>query len=88
MTLNSETWLHDIKTCLYEYYYEQYAEIKDDDNSNPNNEEESIDSNDPDFCLKIFGQQARAQSQQELDSIPTPEQCLASKNKETATMAN
>ena len=46
-------------------------------------QEESIDSSDPDLCLKIHGQIARAQSQEELDSISIPEQCLPSKNKET-----
>jgi hypothetical protein len=40
----------------------------------------SAASSDPDFCLKNKGKQARAQSQKELDSIPTPEQCLASQN--------
>ena len=54
-------------------------EIKDDDNSK--DQEEPIDSTDPDLCLKIRGQIARATSQKELDSISIPEQCLASKNK-------
>ena len=57
-------------------------ETKNDD-TNSEDQEESIDSSDPDLCLKITGQQARAQSQEELDSIIRPEQCLASKNKET-----
>ena len=42
--------------------------------------ENPIDSSDPDLCLKVLGQQARATSQKELDSIPTPPQCMPSEN--------
>jgi hypothetical protein len=43
---------------------------------------DSSASSDPDLCLKVRGQKARATSQEELDSIPTPAQCMPSQNKE------
>ncbi|HEY7109973.1 MAG TPA: hypothetical protein VH415_11115 [Nitrososphaeraceae archaeon] len=50
-------------------------------------QEESIDSSDPDLCLKIDMQIARS-TQEERDLITVPPQCLASKTKETDTNQN
>lgn len=41
----------------------------------------SVDSSDPNLCLKIRGQIARATSQKELNSIIVPPQCMPSQNK-------
>ena len=49
------------------------------DNDESKDDNVSADSTDPDLCLKIRGQIARATSQKELDSISIPPQCIASK---------
>ena len=58
-------------------------EIQGDNKSTDDKELASVDNSDPDLCLKIRGQIARANSQEELDSIIIPKQCIASKNEET-----
>jgi hypothetical protein len=60
-------------------------ESKDDGNSEI--QVESIDSSDPDLCLKIDMQIARS-TQAERELITVPPQCLASKTKETDSTQN
>jgi hypothetical protein len=63
-------------------------EIQGANKSAEDNESASVDSSDPDLCLKIRGQIASAKSQEELDSIIIPKQCLASKNEEIGSTQN